>query len=55
VLEIAPGARGRVLVETDVPPGSAGVEFTLEVSGADGRSLTIPNVKLAPRTEEGQR
>jgi uncharacterized protein (TIGR02268 family) len=55
VEEIAPGARGRVWVEADDPPASAGVFFTLEVSGVDGRSVRVGNVELAPRSEEGKR
>lgn len=55
VEEIPPGSRGRVWVEADDPPASAGVSFTLEVSGADGRAVRVGNVALAPRTEEGKR
>lgn len=44
--EMAPGRWGRVLVETDVPPPSAGINFTLEVRGADGRSLSVSKVIL---------
>jgi hypothetical protein len=35
-----------VLVVTEEPPSSAGLAFTLELSGADGRSLTIPVPKI---------
>jgi uncharacterized protein (TIGR02268 family) len=55
VEEIPPGMSRRVWVETDDPPASAGVLFTLEVDGADGRSVRVGNVALAPRTEEGKR
>ncbi len=45
----------RVLVETDVPPPSAGLEFTLHLHGAAGApSLSIPNVKLPPAKEHRQ-
>jgi uncharacterized protein (TIGR02268 family) len=53
--EIAPGKSWRVWVETDDPPARAGVFFTLEVSGADGRFLRVGNVALAPRAQEGKR
>jgi len=55
VEEIPPGMSRRVWVETDEPPASAGVFFTLEVSGADGRSVRVGNVEFAPRTQEGKR
>lgn len=53
--ELAPGESGRVWVETDVPPADAGIEFTLEVTGADGRSVQAPKVQMPPRTPEGKR
>ncbi|HEX5753613.1 MAG TPA: DUF2381 family protein [Archangium sp.] len=53
--EIPPGTSRHVLVETDDPPAGAGVFFTLEVSGADGRFLRVGNVELAPRPQEGKR
>ena len=53
--EIAPGESWRVWVETDDPPASAGVFFTLEVIGADGRLLRVGNVALAPRAQEDKR
>ncbi len=54
--EVAPGGMGRVWVETaEVPPSGAGVEFTLEVTGADGRVLRVQEVKLPPREQEGKR
>lgn len=53
--EIPPGGKGRVLVETDVPPERAGGLFILEVSGKDGRTLRVGNVKLAPPPQEGER
>jgi hypothetical protein len=52
---ISPGGSGSVWVETDAPPASAGVSFTLEVSGADGRVLRVGNVELASRAHEGKR
>ncbi len=55
-MEVAPGQKGRVWVETaGVPPSGAEVEFTLEVGGADGRVLRVPSVKLPPREQEGKR
>ena len=53
--ELAPGAIGRVWVETDVPPAEAGGEFTLEVTGADGRSIQLADILLPSRTPEGKR
>jgi hypothetical protein len=48
---LRPG-RGRVLVETDVPPPSAGLEFTLHLHGAAGApSFSIPLVNLPPAKE----
>jgi hypothetical protein len=42
----------RVLVETDVPPPGAGLEFTLHLHGAAGApSLSIPMVNLPPTKE----
>lgn len=52
--EIAPGDRARILMEAEVPPASAGREFVLELSGKDGRSFSIPTVRLAPQ-KEGKR
>jgi uncharacterized protein (TIGR02268 family) len=47
----SPGAV-RVLVTTDVPPPSAGLDFTLHLDGADGApSFSIPKVKLPPEKE----
>jgi len=46
--EIAPGRKDRVFVEAEVPPPSAGLGFTLELRGADGRRLSIPTVRLPP-------
>jgi uncharacterized protein (TIGR02268 family) len=43
---IAPGEFLRVLVVADEPPESAGLVFTLEVRGDDGRSLVIPRATL---------
>jgi hypothetical protein len=36
---LAPGARGRLAVETDVPPAAAGTAFQLTVRSAGGRQL----------------
>jgi hypothetical protein len=42
----------RVLVTTDVPPPSAGLEFTLHVNGPEGSpSFSIPAVTLPPTKE----
>jgi uncharacterized protein (TIGR02268 family) len=42
----------RVLVETDVPPPSLGLEFTLHLNGPEGApSFSIPTVKLPPAKE----
>jgi uncharacterized protein (TIGR02268 family) len=47
-----PEERGRVLVETDVPPAGAGLEFVLELRGVEGApSFSIPKVKLPPAQE----
>jgi uncharacterized protein (TIGR02268 family) len=53
--EPAPGEPVRVLVVTEEPPASAGLAFTLEVSGADARSLAFPPVKLPAPAEESKR
>ena len=54
-LKVAPGTLPnavRVLVTTDVPPSSAGLEFTLHLNGADGApSFSIPAVTLPPAKE----
>jgi uncharacterized protein (TIGR02268 family) len=55
-VKVAPGRQSpgavRVLVTTDVPPSSAGLEFTLHLNGADGApSLSIPAVTLPPEKE----
>jgi len=44
--EPTPGGEVRVLVVTEEPPPSAGLVFTLELSGADGRTLAFPPVKI---------
>ena len=42
----------RVLVTTDVPPSSAGLDFTLHLNGAQGApSFSIPAVTLPPAKE----
>ncbi|KFE72228.1 hypothetical protein DB31_0490 [Hyalangium minutum] len=53
--EIAPGERARVLVVVDTLPPSAGLVFTLEVRGVDGRSVVIPRVTLPTAALEGKR
>ena len=53
--EQAPGEAVRVLVVTEEPSPSAGLVFTLELSGADGRSLAIPNVKIPAPAKERKR
>jgi uncharacterized protein (TIGR02268 family) len=53
--ETAPGKRVRVLVVLEDPPPTAGLVFTLEVLGEDGRSAVIPEVKLPAPAPEGQR
>ncbi len=53
--EPAPGERVRVLVVTEEPPAGAGLVFILELSGADGRTLAIPEVKLPAQAEEPKR
>ncbi|HLL05214.1 MAG TPA: DUF2381 family protein [Myxococcaceae bacterium] len=45
----------RVLVVTEEPPAGAGFVFTLEVSGADGRSLAFPPVTLPGTAKEPKR
>lgn len=48
----ADSAALRVLVETDVPPPSLGLEFTLHLSGLEGApSFSIPTVMLPPAKE----
>jgi hypothetical protein len=42
----------RVLVTTAPPPSSAGLDFTLQLNGAEGApSFSIPTVKLSPTKE----
>jgi uncharacterized protein (TIGR02268 family) len=54
--EPEPGKAVRVLVVTEEPPPSAGLVFTLEMSGADGRTLAIPRVTIpAPAKKEPKR
>jgi uncharacterized protein (TIGR02268 family) len=53
--EPAPGEAVRVLVVTEEPSPSAGLGFTLELSGADGRSLTIPIEKVPAPAQESKR
>jgi uncharacterized protein (TIGR02268 family) len=51
--EPAPGEFVRVLVVTEEPPAaSVGLFFTLELSGADGRTLAIPEVKIPAPAKE---
>jgi uncharacterized protein (TIGR02268 family) len=49
--ETAPGEAVRVLVVTEEPPAGAGLVFTLEMSGVDGRTLAIPVKCPAPAQE----
>jgi uncharacterized protein (TIGR02268 family) len=53
--ESAPGEDVRVLVVLEDPLPDAGLVVTLEVRGADGRSLVIPEVRIPARAREGQR
>jgi len=53
--EPVPGEHVRVLVVTEEPPESAGLVFILELSGADGRPLAIPEVKLPVPAKEPKR
>jgi uncharacterized protein (TIGR02268 family) len=53
--EPTPGRPVRVLVVTEEPPASAGLVFTLEVSGAEGRSLAFPPVKVPAPAKESKR
>ncbi len=53
--EPKPGKAVRVLVVTEEPPKGAGLVFTLEVSGADGRSLAFPPVTIPAPTKEPRR
>jgi uncharacterized protein (TIGR02268 family) len=55
-VKVAPGKLSpeavRVLVTTDVPPPSAGLEFTLHLDGPEGApSFSIPAVTLPPAKE----
>jgi uncharacterized protein (TIGR02268 family) len=52
--EPVPGETVRVLVVTEEPPAGAGLVFTLEMSGADGRTLAIP-VKIPAPAQEPKR
>ena len=52
--EIGPGEHVRVLVVVDTLPASAGLVFTLEVRGDDGRGLVIPSVTLPKLVAEGK-
>jgi hypothetical protein len=50
---LAPGARGRLAVETDLPPAAAGTAFKLTVRGTGGRQLTYRVVLPKPQAPEG--
>jgi len=54
-LKVEPGTKPntvRVLVTTDPPPSSAGLDFTLHLNGAQGApSFSIPAVTLPPAKE----
>jgi uncharacterized protein (TIGR02268 family) len=51
--EPSAGGTVRVLVVAETPPPSAGLVFTVEVRGADGRSLVIPRAHLPRPVAEG--
>jgi len=53
--EVVPGEPLRVLAIADTLPASPGDVFSLEIRGADGRSLVIPHVRLPKRETEGDR
>ncbi len=53
--ETEPGKAVRVLVVTEEPPKGAGLVFTLEVSGAEGRSLAFPPVTIPAPAKEPRR
>jgi len=54
-LKTGPGQELRVLVEADVPPPSAGLDFTLQLHGEEGEpSFLIPGVKLPPPAKEAE-
>ncbi|KFE66897.1 DUF2381 family protein [Hyalangium minutum] len=50
--EPEPGKAVRVLVVTEEPPAGVGLFFILELSGADGRTLAIPEVKIPAPAKE---
>ncbi|MDC0707258.1 DUF2381 family protein [Stigmatella sp. ncwal1] len=50
---IGPGEQGRVLAVVDMPTLSADTFFTLELRGASGRHLKIPNVRFPKAVMEG--
>jgi uncharacterized protein (TIGR02268 family) len=52
--EPVPGEHVRVLVVTEDPPAGAGLVFTLEMSGADGRTLAI-DVEIPASAKEPKR
>ncbi|KFE59513.1 hypothetical protein DB31_6105 [Hyalangium minutum] len=49
--EILPGQDGRILVETEAPPKGTGGKYVLELRGKDGRSFSIPAVRVLPKVE----
>jgi uncharacterized protein (TIGR02268 family) len=53
--ETPPGEAVQVLVVTEEPPESVGLVFILELSGADGRTLALPQVKIPAPAEESKR
>jgi hypothetical protein len=51
---LAPGARGRLAVETDLPPAGATAEFTLTVRDPEGRQLAYEvRLRYSKRVEDG--
>ncbi|KFE69586.1 hypothetical protein DB31_6561 [Hyalangium minutum] len=53
--EPAQGEAVRMLVVTEEPPAGAGLVFVLELSRAEGRSLTFPPVKVPAPAQEPKR
>ncbi|KFE63411.1 hypothetical protein DB31_2529 [Hyalangium minutum] len=48
---IPSGQKGRILVEAEAPPKGAGGEYVLELGGKDGRSFSIPAVRVPTKVE----
>jgi uncharacterized protein (TIGR02268 family) len=51
---LAPGTRGRLAVETDLPPAGAPDRFTLTVRDRGGRSLTYEVRLMPPQQKKGR-